>query len=291
MGNDCSCLTGKRIGYLIVVGSADFECQADHISALQLLHILHQQRVPSRNVRAWIPFDPKSTIKNPRSRPLGPPLFPPREYKDSILRRRATANAVSNAVRIFVERDELDSVFFSFLDHRQRSSVGMDLDEMGFKQFRDMFKPDPFRPGARPKPVFVLLDSCYSVPFAKQVLEEEEAGKQMWIVAAGPGIVMTSAIVKSDCVELVNKNPDGSNVHYAVYGSMMARKFMNHVCYTKEGVKLGELANVLNSGIEDPLRRGFHAEGFGSPDLEQRDLREFFRGNVSPGTPVDLGVN
>jgi hypothetical protein len=278
-----------RTAYIIIAGCPAFSSQADYVTALQFLHILNEQQVPSENVFAWLPCDPDSTVQNPRSYPLGPQLFPPKGYERSVWPNRAPADDVYNLVRSFVDSRDFDALVFLYLNHGKAGSITLDQDEMAFDRFKSMFAPKPGFSTPPPKDILIILDCCYSARFAKNVMLQEPRQERLWILASSPTVSMTSTVVVSDCIELLNINPDGSHVDYAVFGTAMMRELMPLICYSSENVQLSALAARLNRRVADDKLRGFQASVFGQTDETGVTLRHFFGQAIRADKSVDVG--
>jgi hypothetical protein len=70
---------------------------------------------------------------------------------------------------------------------------------------------------------------------------------------------MTSTVVVSDCIELLNVNPDRFHVDYAVFWTAMMRELMPLICYGAEDVQISALAARLKQRAQDDKMRGFQA--------------------------------
>jgi hypothetical protein len=275
----------------MVVGSVAFSVQGDLVTAIQLLYVLEQQRVPPKNVYAFLPRQENVTVQNPQSHPLGPQLFVPHAYDHRVCYDRIGYYKVCKAMQKFVNSTDFDAIVFFFLNHDNENALTVDQDTMSVQHFKAMFQPDSSK-HASPKSVLAVIDSCRSTKFAKRVMDRDllpPPPDGMCILSSSPTVAMTTAFVLSDSVSLVNINPDGSGVNYGVFGTSFMREFMDLICYSGEDPKMESVANRLNGRIGDPRRRGFTASCFGQPLEMSRTLRYFFGKRVDPDTAVEGG--
>jgi hypothetical protein len=229
------------------------------------------------------------TVQNPRAYPNGSILVPPTLPESRIDTRRLGVSDISVAMRIFLDRPDLDSVVFLLLSHDDKDSLVVDRQVLHVEEFKRMFEPLGNDPDVPTKSVLVVLDSNFSTEFAEQVMTGDSIPENMWIISTSRGVSMRTLVVIGNEASLVNKAPDGTGIDYGIYGSMPTRGLMDIVAYSTKDPTLQDLPGELHARFRNGPSPGFEASCVtGAHQTFYPHLRYFFAGEVTGARAIAL---
>jgi hypothetical protein len=182
------------------------------------------------------------------------------------------------------EKPIIKQTVFVFIGNGGASSVLIGNRELSVEAFSG------FVLFCAPMPALVVLDFDASGVFAGKVIERARNSSPpcpVFIVSAGNGASLETAVILSDDQTLVDLAPRSESIRFEVKSRMFHRSLLALVASTPDDPKLMDIPARMNQ--KAGWRQGFETTALTSIDeCGDMRLRQFFGAEIAPTTEADL---